>query len=99
MYRAWTPVHCDLIEGLTNNEGDVGRTDTGGGLDGQTLSLLGDFHCWAGGRYHCNLPQENIHTCMQNMSHIVSYFQDLQKIIGFSSFTIELNGTEYNYDI
>ena len=61
-YRAGTSIHCGLTEGLTNSEGDMGGADAGGGLNGQTLSLLGDFHCWAGGRRHCDLPQEHIHT-------------------------------------
>lgn len=40
----------------------MGGADAGGGLDGQSLPMLGDFYRWAGGRCHCNLPQENIHT-------------------------------------
>lgn len=72
VYRAGTSIHCGLIEGLTNSEGDMGGTDTGGCLDGQTLSLLGDFHCRARGRRHCNLPQENIHTCSHtNRTNVV----------------------------
>lgn len=46
-YRTGTSIHCGLVEGLTHGEGDVGRADGGAGLDGQTLPLLGDFHCWA----------------------------------------------------
>lgn len=41
----------------------MGGADAGGRLDGQALVLLGDFHRWAGGRSHCDLPQEHIHTC------------------------------------
>lgn len=63
VYRAGTPVHCGLVEGLTHSEGDIGGADAGGRLDGQTLPLLGDFHCRLGGRSHRNLPQEHIHTC------------------------------------
>ena len=63
VYRAGPSIHRGLVEGLTHGEGDVGRTDTGGRLDGQSLSLLGDFHGWAGSRRHCNLSQEHIHTC------------------------------------
>lgn len=62
VYRAGAAIHRRLIEGLTHSEGDMGGADACGCLDGQTLSLLGDFHCWAGGRRHCNLPQEHIHT-------------------------------------
>ncbi len=62
-YRAGTSIHRGLIEGLTHGEGDVGSADARRCLDGQTLSLLSDFHCRAGGRCHRNLPQENIHTC------------------------------------
>lgn len=43
-YRAGTSIHCALIEGLTNSERDMGRADTGGCPDGQTFSLLSDFH-------------------------------------------------------
>lgn len=62
-YRAGTSIHCGLIEGLTHGEGDMGGADAGGCFDGQTLILLGDFHCRAGGCCRCNLPQEHIHTC------------------------------------
>lgn len=65
VYRAGTSIHRGLVEGLTHGEGDMGGTDAGGRLDGQTLVLLGDFHGRAGGRSHCNLPQEHIHTCSQ----------------------------------
>lgn len=62
MYRTSTPVHRGLAEGLADGEGDVCRANTGGGLDGQVVSLLGDFHYWAGGGRHCDLPEENVHT-------------------------------------
>lgn len=62
-YRAGASIHRVLIKGLTNSEGDEGGADTGGRLDGQALSLLGDFHRGAGSCCHCNLPQENVHTC------------------------------------
>lgn len=62
-YRARASIHRVLIKGLANSEGDEGGADTGGRLDGQALSLLGDFNRRAGGCCHCNLPQENVHTC------------------------------------
>jgi len=61
VYRAGTSIHRGLVEGLPHGEGDVGGADAGGRLDGQTLVLLGDLHRRAGGRSHCDLPQEHIH--------------------------------------
>lgn len=62
VYRAGTSIHRGLAERLTHGEGDIGGADAGGCLDGQSLFLLGDFHCRAGRRCHCNLPQEHVDT-------------------------------------
>lgn len=62
-YRAQAAVHCVLGERLAHGEGDDGGSDAGGRLDGEALALLADFHRGAGGRCHCNLPQQNVHTC------------------------------------
>lgn len=62
VYRAGASIHCGLTEGLTHSEGDVGGADAGVRLDGQTLSLLCDFHCRAGGCCYRDLPEEHIHT-------------------------------------
>lgn len=63
VYRAQAAVHCVLVERLADGEGDDGGSDAGGRLDGQALSLLTDFHRGARSRCHCNLPQQNVHTC------------------------------------
>lgn len=62
MYRASTSVHRGLAEGLADGEGHVRRANAGGGLDGQVVSLLGDFDYRAGGGRHGDLPEENVHT-------------------------------------
>lgn len=63
VYRAQAPIHCVLVKRLANSEGDDGGSDAGVRPDGQAFALLADFHWGAGGRCHCNLPQQNIHTC------------------------------------
>lgn len=59
-YRAGASVHRGLAEGLADREGDVGGADARGGLDGQLVSLLADFHRRAGGCCHRHFPEEHV---------------------------------------
>lgn len=61
-YSARASIHCVLIEGLAHGEGDMGGAYAGGGLDGETLSLLGDLYCRPGGCSHGYLPDKHVHT-------------------------------------